>query len=120
MDNSESATMTDPTDVPETAATKTKFKVGKSSMVADVATLDIKSRLNLENLDEICDKPQTNGLHQVNGVCDLPQRNTEFNASEVQLQDMETSHVNLNQSGKILQLTFVITMSKISFGKFPM
>lgn len=112
MESSEGATMTDTTKVPTTAATKAKLKVGKSSSVADIATLDIKSRLSLENA-EVCDKPQTNGLHQVNGVCDSPQRNTESTASEDQPQEMETSHVNLNQPGKIRQLTFVFRMSDL-------
>lgn len=90
--------MTD-TSVPETGTSKAKLKAEKISVVADVGTLNIKSRLSLENA-EVVDKPQTNGLHQVNGVCDSPQRNTESTASEVQPQDMETSHVNLNQLEK--------------------
>ena len=107
MDDSKGTTITNSKEVLETEATKAKLKVGKSCAVADVATLDIKSRLSLENT-EVCEKPQTNGLHQVNGVCESLQRNTESTASTGQPQGMETSHLNLNQPGKNFQLTFDI------------
>lgn len=99
MDGIEGTTIMDSMEVPVTEATKGKLKLGKSSVMTDVGTLNIKSRLNLEN-DKVEEKPQTNGLHQMNGVCESLQSNPESTASEVQPQNVETSHVNLNQPGK--------------------
>lgn len=103
MDDTEKTTIMDSMEVPVTEATKAKLKVGKSNVMTDVGTLNIKSRLNLEN-DKVEEKPQTNGLHQVNGVSESLQSHSEPTTSEVQPQNVETSHVNLNQPGKNFKL----------------
>lgn len=100
MDDIQGNTIVDSMEVPVTEETKAKLKVGKNSVITDVGTLNIKSRLNLENDKVEEEKPQTNGLHQMNGVCESLQSNSDSATSEIQSQNVETSHVNLNQPGK--------------------
>lgn len=78
---------------PETAS---KIKAMKRDSIADVTTLDIKSRLSLETT-EVCNEPYVNGV--VNGiftckVCDLPQRTAAVTDLSPQSKTMETSHLN--------------------------
>lgn len=70
-----------------------KIKGTKQNSIADVATLDIKSRLNLETT-ETRTEPRVNGVAQVNGVCDSPQRTADVTGLSPQSQTMETSHLN--------------------------
>lgn len=100
MDDIQGNTIVDSMEVPVTEETKAKLKVGKNSVITDVGTLNIKSRLNLENDKVEEEKPQTNGLHQMNGVCESLQSNSDSATSEIQSQNVETSHVNLNQPEK--------------------
>lgn len=79
-----------------------KIKAMKRDSLADVTTLDIKSRLSLETT-EVCGEPHVNGVVQVNGICDSPQRTAVVTDLSPQSKTMETSH--LNQHGIQRQLT---------------
>lgn len=81
------------------AASRIKSK--KRDSIADVTTLDIKSRLSLETT-EACGEPHVNGVAQVNGICDSPQRTAAVTDLSPQSKTMETSH--LNQHGIQCQL----------------
>lgn len=78
-----------------------KIKAKKRDSIADVTTLDIKSRLSLETT-EACSEPHVNGVAQVNGICDSPQRTAAVTDLSPQSKTMETSH--LNQHGIQCQL----------------
>lgn len=84
---------------PEAAS---KIKAKKRDSIADVTTLDIKSRLSLETT-EARGGPHVNGVAQVNGICDSPQRTATVTDLSPQSKTMETSH--LNQHGIQRQLT---------------
>lgn len=77
---------------PETAAIK--IKETKQNSIADVTTLDIKSRLSLETTTEAASEPHVNGVAQVNGICDSPQRTADVVDLSLQSGTMETSHLN--------------------------
>lgn len=70
-----------------------KIKTMKRDSIADVTTLDIKSRLSLE-ATEACGEPHVNGVVQVNGICDSPQRTAAITDLPPQSKTMETSHLN--------------------------
>lgn len=70
-----------------------KIKAMKRDSIADVTTLDIKSRLSLETT-EACNEPHINGVVQVNGICDSPQRTAVVTDLPLQSKTMETSHLN--------------------------
>ncbi|XP_050447017.1 N-alpha-acetyltransferase 30-like [Cataglyphis hispanica] len=84
----------------ETAAVKIKEK--KRSSIADVATLDIKSRLSLDKTEEVCNEPHVNGITQVNGVCDFPQRTADVTDLSPQSETMEASHLNQHEQPETL------------------
>ncbi|XP_029659672.1 N-alpha-acetyltransferase 30-like [Formica exsecta] len=88
----------------ETAAVKIKEK--KLSSIADVATLDIKSRLSLDKTEEACDEPHVNGIAQVNGVCDSPQRTADVTVTDLspQSETMEASHLNQHEQPETLAM----------------
>lgn len=75
----------------ERAAIKIK---DKQNSLADVTTLDIKSRLSLETTTEVRGEPHVNGVAQVNGICDSPQRTVDVTELSPQSGTMETSHLN--------------------------
>ncbi|XP_011349355.1 N-alpha-acetyltransferase 30-like isoform X2 [Ooceraea biroi] len=79
----------------EAAAMKIKEK--KRNSLADIATLDIKSRLSLE-ATEARSEPHVNGVAQVNGVCDSPQRTADVTDLSPQSETMETSHLNQREA----------------------
>lgn len=80
------------TEVNDSKTAVIKIKEKKQSLIADVATLDIKSRLSLETT-ELSSEPHVNGIAQVNGICDSPQRIADATVSP-QSETMETSHLN--------------------------
>ncbi|XP_077279701.1 N-alpha-acetyltransferase 30 isoform X2 [Temnothorax americanus] len=75
-----------------------KIKAMKRDSIADVTTLDIKSRLSLETA-EACSEPHVNGVVQVNGICDSPQRTAAVtdHPPPPQSKTMETSHLNQHE-----------------------
>ncbi|EFN77598.1 hypothetical protein EAI_04062 [Harpegnathos saltator] len=77
---------------PEVAAIK--IKETKQNSIADVTTLDIKSRLSLETTTETRSEPHVNGIAQVNGICDSPQRTADIADLSLQSGTMGTSHLN--------------------------
>jgi len=77
----------------DSEATTMKIKEKKRNSIADIATLDIKSRLSLETT-ETRSEPHVNGVVQVNGICDSPQRTADVNDLSLQSETMETSHLN--------------------------
>lgn len=81
-------------EVSDPDATAIKIKETKQNSIADVTTLDIKSRLSLETTTEARDEPHVNGVAQVNGVCDSPQRTADVADLSLQSGIMETSHLN--------------------------
>jgi hypothetical protein len=75
---------------PEAAS---KIKAMKRDSIADVTTLDIKSRLSLETTEACCE-PHVNGVAQMNGICESPQRTAAVIDLSSQSKTMETSHLN--------------------------
>lgn len=74
-------------------ATAMKIKEKKRNSIADISTLDIKSRLSLEATEARCE-PHVNGVAQVNGICDSPQRTADVTDLSPQSETMGTSHLN--------------------------
>lgn len=99
---------------PETAG---KIKSIKRDSIADVTTLDIKSRLSLESTEACGEQPHVNGVVQVNGICDSPQRTAAGIADlPPQSKTMETSH--LNQHGiykRQLNHGALVTIDKLRY-----
>ncbi|XP_011149847.1 N-alpha-acetyltransferase 30 [Harpegnathos saltator] len=87
---------------PEVAAIK--IKETKQNSIADVTTLDIKSRLSLETTTETRSEPHVNGIAQVNGICDSPQRTADIADLSLQSGTMGTSHLNQHEQAETLAL----------------
>lgn len=79
------------------------IKEKKQNSIADVTTLDIKSRLNLETT-ETRTEPHVNGVAQVNGICDSLQRTADITDLSPQSQTMETSHLNQHEQAETLSV----------------
>lgn len=71
---------------------------------ADVTTLDIKSRLSLQTLEQ-AGEPSTNGLHQVNGICESPTKTTEGTCLTSEGQDEKASHLHKNENSETTSAT---------------
>ncbi|XP_020283101.1 N-alpha-acetyltransferase 30-like [Pseudomyrmex gracilis] len=90
------------TEVNDSKTAAIKIKEKKQSLIADVATLDIKSRLSLETT-ELSSEPHVNGIAQLNGICDSPQRIADATVSP-QSETMETSHLNQHEQAETLSM----------------
>ncbi|EFN67168.1 N-acetyltransferase MAK3-like protein [Camponotus floridanus] len=91
-------------EVSDSEAAALKIKEKKRNSIADIATLDIKSRLSLNKTEEACNEPHVNGVAQVNGVCDSPQRTADVADLSPQSETMEASHLNQHEQAETLSM----------------
>ncbi|CAL1675752.1 unnamed protein product [Lasius platythorax] len=89
-------------EISDSEAATIKIKEKKRNSIADIATLDIKSRLSLDKTEEACNEPHVNGVVQVNGVCDSPQRTADVTDLSPQSETMEASHLNQHEQAETL------------------
>lgn len=93
-------------EISDSGSAAIKIKEKKRNSIADIATLDIKSRLSLNKTEEACNEPHVNGVAQVNGVCDSPQRTADVADLSPQSETMEASH--LNQHGMCAAFSLIV------------